>query len=57
MTGKYVQADEEDEEEIDKELRMQTEEKEVNEIAKFENDMMIHEEYECGKYIAKWKTI
>ena len=53
MTGKYVQADEVDEEEIDKELRMQTEEKEVNKIAKFENDMMINEENECRKYIVE----
>ena len=53
MTGKYVQADEEDEEEIDKELRMQTEEKQANDIAEFENDMMINEENECRKYIAE----
>ena len=53
MTGKYVQADEEDEEEINKELRMQTEEKQANDIAKFENDMMINEENECRKYIAE----
>ena len=53
MTGKYVEADEEDEEEMDKELRMQTEEKQANKIAKFENDMMIHEENECCKYIAE----
>ena len=53
MTGKYIQADEEDEEEIDKELRMQTEEKQANEIAEFENDMMINEENECHKYIAE----
>ena len=33
MTGKYVQADEEDEEEIDKEFKMQTKEKQANEIA------------------------
>ena len=25
----------------------------MNEIAKFENDMMIHEENECCKYIAE----
>ena len=53
MTGKYVQADEEDEEEMDKELRMQTKEKQVNKIDEFENDMMIHEENECCKYIAE----
>ena len=53
MTGKYIQADEEDEEEIDKELRMQTEEKQANKIAKFENDMMINEENECRKYIVE----
>ena len=53
MTGKYVQADEEDKEEIDKELRMQTKEKQVKEIAKFETDMMIHEENKCCKYIAE----
>ena len=53
MTGKYVQTDEEDEEEINKELRMQTEEKQANKIAEFENDMMIHEENECRKYSAE----
>ena len=55
ITGKYIEANEEDEEEIDKELRRQTEEKQVNEIAKFENYMMIHEENECCKYIAEIK--
>ena len=54
-TEKYVEAEEEDEEEIDKELRRQTEKKQANEIAKFENDMMIHEENECFKYIVEIK--
>ena len=52
-TGKYVEADKEDEEEIDTELRKQTEEKQANEIAECKNDMMIHEENECCKYIAE----
>ena len=53
MTGKYIQAIKEDEEEIDKELRMQTEEKQANNIAEFENDMMINKENECRKYIVE----
>ena len=53
MRGKYIEADEEDEEKINKKLRMQTEEKQANEIAEFENDMMINEENECRKYIAE----
>ena len=34
-------------------MRSKTEEKEANDIAEFENDMMIHEENECCKYTAE----
>ena len=51
MTQEYVEANEEDEEEMDQELRREREEKKVDEIAKFENDILIHEENECYNYI------